>query len=59
MAKLLAKIRNHPAVAEVSVEPGTYFVYLKEGWEWSEQRSFGTETLTEAWKLVRQAKRVD
>lgn len=60
--KLLDRILSHPAVADVDVEPddrGTsYFVYLKEDWAWSEQRCFGTETLTEAWKLVRQAKRV-
>lgn len=60
--KFLDRIKQHPAVAEVSVEPeagGTcYFVYLNKGWEWSEQTSFGCETITEAWNLVKEATNV-
>lgn len=53
--KLLQRIEAHAAVDHVSVEPDGYFIYLKPGWAWSEQTSFGCETLTEAWKLVRQS----
>lgn len=61
--KLIDRIRNHPAVEVLSEEPGdygmSYFVYLNKGWEWSEQRGFGCETLTETWRLVRASKQVD
>ena len=61
--KMLDRIRQHPAVDYVSVEPesgGTcYFVYLKKGWAWSEQTSFGCETIREAWSLVRDSKKVE
>lgn len=55
--KLLQRIDAHPAVDYLSIEPDLYFVYLKVGWAWSGQTSFGCETLTEAWQLVKQARR--
>lgn len=63
MGKLLDKIRAHPAV-DVCLEEKeaggmTYFTYLKPGWEWSEQKGFGCETLRETWALVKEAKRVE
>ena len=63
--KLLDRIRAHEAVQSVSDETymehgervGVFFVYLKPGWEWSEQTAFGCETLPEAWSLVKETKR--
>ena len=61
--KLLDRIRNHPAVDYVSVEPEgrytTYFVYLNKGWVWSEQTSFGCQKLSEAMELLKEAKKED
>jgi hypothetical protein len=61
--KLLDRIRNHPAVESVSDERewegGVLFVYLADGWEWSEQRSFGCETVSEAWSLTKAARKVE
>jgi hypothetical protein len=61
--KLADRIRAHPAVDQLSIEPdeyGTsYFVYLNSGWEWSGQKCFGGETLREMWSLVKEASKVD
>lgn len=56
--KLIDRIRQHPAVEACYDENEGFFTYLKPGWEWSEQRCFGTETLTEAWRLVKESKKV-
>ncbi len=51
-------VRKHPHVATVSDERddgGEIFVYLKEGYEWSEQRCFGG-TILECWSLVKESK---
>jgi hypothetical protein len=52
---LLDKIKAHAACDWVSVESDCVFVYLKPGWEWSGQTSFGCATKTEALKLIKQA----
>jgi hypothetical protein len=59
---MIDRIRAHEAVDAVCVEPGdfgdSYFVYLKKGWEWSEQTGFGCEAITEAWRLTKEARKV-
>lgn len=52
------RIREHPAVQSYDANYGEHFVNLKPGWEWSGQRSFGDETASKVWKLVKQAKKV-
>lgn len=50
-------IRSHPAVESLDGDAGEYFVNLAPGWEWSGQRSFGAETLTEAERLLQSVER--
>lgn len=52
---LLDKIKAHAACEWVSVERDCVFVYLKQGWEWSGQTSFGCTTKAEALKLINKA----
>jgi len=62
-SNLLDRLKALPSVDEVSIEPSDngvcYFTYLKSGWEWSEQKGFGTETLKEAYSLAKQAKQIN
>jgi hypothetical protein len=55
LPKNLAQLKDHPAVD--SVDDGrpndTLFVSLAPGFYWSEQRSFGTETVGEALRMFR------
>ncbi len=51
---LADKIRNHPAVESYHNDgPGEHFVNLKRGYHWSGQGAFGTETATEAHRLLK------
>lgn len=53
-AKKQDQIRAHPAVESVDDGgPGQFFVNLKPGFQYSEQRSFGAENATEALKLLK------
>jgi len=48
------QIRAHPAVESVDDGgPGQFFVNLKPGFQYSEQRSFGAKNATEALKLLK------
>jgi len=56
----LAALRAHKAVESVDYQRGTryetgnVFVCLKPGWHWDQQRSYGCDTIKEAWELTRQ-----
>jgi len=48
------QVRTHPAVESVDDGgPGQFFVNLKPGFQYSEQRSFGAKNATEALKLLK------
>jgi hypothetical protein len=52
------RIREHPAVEHYEPRYGEHFVNLNPGWEWSGQRSFGDETASKIWKLLKQVRKV-
>lgn len=53
-AKKQDQIRAHPAVESVDDGgPGQFFVNLKPGFQYGEQRSFGAKNATEALKLLK------
>ena len=51
----LSRLRGNKRVGAVHGETGDYFVELAPGWAWSEQTSFGGETVKELLELVRQS----
>jgi hypothetical protein len=55
-----ARILKHEAVEAEHCEfyPGEIFITLKPGYEWSEQCSFGVETLAEAWRMLQGVEKV-
>lgn len=54
MTREVDRMRADKRVAMVHTIEG-YFVELTPGWHWSQQRSFGTDTIKEAWALIRQS----
>lgn len=53
------KIRAHPAVQSVDDGgPGDFFVNLKPGYEWSGQRSFGTDNASHAARLLKEVTKI-
>lgn len=58
LAKLKAdkRVQGVPTYRKgTKFEAGEVFVWLAPGWHWSQQRSFGCDTLKEAWSFVREA----
>ena len=55
IVKKSSKIEDHPAVERFdNGGPGQYFVDLKKGFNYSGQHGFGTDTMGEAKKLLKQ-----
>lgn len=49
---------KHKAVESIDDGgPGEYFVNLKKGWEWSQQRSFGVKNATEAARYLKEVEK--
>jgi hypothetical protein len=48
------RIKEHPAVQSYDKGHDEHFINLKPGYEWSGQRSFGDESISKVYKLLKQ-----